>query len=132
MAKCRRVLPRRNLIRNLAGLAALLLVPALTLTNAAPALATDPYYHCGTSQHCYSVAFANNSYYGVESNFSDNALTLPSAEVDGGGHISNEIWLTTTNGSTQDPPGLWVEYGVARGCSKFVAAGQTCSGLNAA
>jgi hypothetical protein len=133
MAKRRRVPPRKNIIRNLAGLAAFLLVPALTFTNTAPALASDPFYQCRFMPlDCHSIAFAENQYYGVESNFSDHALTLPSSEVENAGHISNEIWLVTTNPGGVYPNGLWVEFGVARACSVFVPppGSQTCSGLN--
>ncbi|MGI9004993.1 MAG: hypothetical protein ACR2FU_02140 [Streptosporangiaceae bacterium] len=118
------------MIRNFAGLTTFILaVSTLTLTYAAPALASDPFYECYFNQtHCYSIAAAENNYYGAESNFNDNSLTVPSSEVDNGSHMSNEIWLITAN-ATQSHTALWVEFGVARGCSKIVGPGETCSGI---
>jgi hypothetical protein len=116
----------KNIIKSLAPLTALLAATALTLVYAPPAQAADPFYACHAAQHCYSIALASNNYYGVEANFNDNALTLPSSEIDAGSHVSNEVWLLTRLVS----PVMWVETGVARGCNKIVGPGQTCSGIN--
>ncbi len=103
------------------ALAALSLSSAVTFgLPAAPALAST-FYQC-TSPHCYDLGAENTTLSGLEGQWSDLSISMPSSEVENGYHASNEIWLNMFDGQ-------WVEEGLARSCTMWVQLDQTCSGI---
>jgi hypothetical protein len=94
---------------------------ALGITSPAPTALAQTYYNC-KSPHCYDIGQAVNDYAGIEGQWTDEPITMPSSEVQDGYHLSNELWLTMSNGQ-------WVEEGLAVGCTEIVPLGDTCSGI---
>jgi hypothetical protein len=103
---------------------AVFMVIAVSLTawaggsRAPVAKAAPPPYDCGAlgygDPHCYSTGDQARSLVGLAGTWYDTALIMPTQEVEDIGHMSNEIWLATSNNANHPQ---WAEEGLSRGCS---------------
>ncbi len=108
-----------------AMLAAILVTVGVTATSSLAVARGGLPPPCSQS-HCYSSLHARGSLSGAEVQFTNQALVMPSEELQVGGHITNEIWLVTQLSTSVE---AWVETGLADQCNKLASANQTCATL---